>query len=100
MESSAYLWLEYLLRFAHVVAGIAWIGSSFYFIWLDSSFLPPSPGRKSVEGEVFMVHGGFYYQVEKRKSPPENFQSAFTGLNGRPPLPGLQVFFFLLFCTS
>lgn len=63
-------WLEYLLRFAHLVAGIAWIGSSFYFIWLDSSFQPPETPRRNVEGEVFMVHGGFYYQVEKRRIYP------------------------------
>lgn len=70
MEASTHLWLEYLLRFAHLVAGIAWIGSSFYFIWLDGSFLPPETARKNVEGEVFMVHGGFYYQVEKRRIYP------------------------------
>ena len=64
------LWLEYVLRFSHLVAGIAWIGSSFYFIWLDSAFVAPEIPRRNVEGEVFMVHGGFYYQVEKRKFYP------------------------------
>jgi len=63
-------WLEYLLRFSHLVSGIAWIGSSFYFIWLDSAFKPPEAPKKNVEGELFMVHGGFYYQVEKRKIFP------------------------------
>jgi uncharacterized membrane protein len=67
MEFSLNLWLEYLLRFSHLVAGIAWIGSSFYFIWLDGAFMPPEKPRHNVDGEVFMVHGGFYYQVEKRK---------------------------------
>jgi uncharacterized membrane protein len=70
MDASFHMWLEYLLRFSHLVAGIAWIGSSFYFIWLDSSFEPPTMPRKNVEGEVFMVHGGFYYQVEKKKIYP------------------------------
>lgn len=70
MASSLHLWLEYLLRFAHLVAGIYWIGSSFYFIWLDSSFEPLEIPRKNVEGETFMVHGGFYYHVEKRKIFP------------------------------
>jgi uncharacterized membrane protein len=69
------LWLEYVLRFSHLVAGIAWIGSSFYFIWLDSSFEPPGTPRKNVEGEVFMVHGGFYYQVEKKKIYPGELPS-------------------------
>lgn len=65
-----HLWIEYLLRFSHLVAGVAWIGSSFYFIWMDSSFEAPEAPRRNVEGELFMVHGGFYYQVEKRKIYP------------------------------
>jgi uncharacterized membrane protein len=70
MDASFHLWLEYLIRFFHLVAGIAWIGSSFYFIWMDSSFESPETARRNVEGELFMVHGGFYYQVEKRKIFP------------------------------
>jgi uncharacterized membrane protein len=70
MDANLHLWLEYLLRFSHLVAGIAWIGSSFYFIWLDSSFEAPATPRRNVDGELFMVHGGFYYQVEKRKIYP------------------------------
>lgn len=70
MASSIDLWLEYVLRFSHLVAGIAWIGSSFYFIWLDGAFVVPETPRHNVDGEVFMVHGGFYYQVEKKKIYP------------------------------
>lgn len=70
MTSSLDLWIEYILRFSHLVAGISWIGSSFYFIWLDSAFVPPEKPRPNVEGEVYMVHGGFYYQVDKRKIYP------------------------------
>lgn len=70
MLASLDLWIEYILRFAHLVAGISWIGSSFYFIWLDSAFEPPETPRKNVDGEVFMVHGGFYYQVDKRRIYP------------------------------
>ncbi len=70
MLESSQLWFEYLLRFAHLVAGVIWIGESFYFIWLDSAFTPPQNPKKNVDGEVFMVHGGFYYQVEKRRIYP------------------------------
>ena len=70
MTLSLELWIEYLLRFSHLVAGIAWIGSSFYFIWLDSAFVAPEIPRRNVEGELFMVHGGFYYLVEKKKIFP------------------------------
>lgn len=70
MLASLDLWIEYILRFSHLVAGISWIGSSFYFIWLDSAFEAPEEPRHNVDGEVFMVHGGFYYQVDKRKIYP------------------------------
>ncbi len=70
LYSSVDIWVEYLIRFSHLVAGIAWIGSSFYFIWLDSAFVPPETPRRNVDGELFMVHGGFYYQVEKKKIYP------------------------------
>ena len=55
MLASLDLWVEYVLRFAHLVAGISWIGSSFYFIWLDSAFEAPEKPRHNVDGEVFMV---------------------------------------------
>jgi len=70
LTASLDLWVEYLIRFSHLVAGIAWIGSSFYFIWLDSAFTAPEAPRRNVDGELYMVHGGFYYLVEKRKIFP------------------------------
>ena len=70
MNLSLEIWTEYILRFSHLVAGIAWIGSSFYFIWLDSVFETPETPKRNVEGELFMVHGGFYYHVEKKKIFP------------------------------
>ena len=52
-----------------VVAGIAWIGSSFYFIWLDNSLDAPEPGsdaaKKGVGGELWAVHGGGFYNPQK-----------------------------------
>ena len=91
MGYSIDLWVEYLLRFSHLVAGIYWIGSSFYFIWLDSAFQPPIVPKHNVDGEVFMLHGGFYYQVEKRKIAPGQipdrlhwfrWEATFTWLTG------------------
>ncbi|MBX7191032.1 MAG: urate hydroxylase PuuD [Sandaracinaceae bacterium] len=64
-------WLHYGLRLFHLIAGIMWIGTSFYFVWLDFSFEPLPPERAkespSVDGETYMVHGGFFYRVEKQK---------------------------------
>src|SRR5262245_25649125 len=63
-------WANLLLRWTHFIAGIAWIGSSFYFIWLDRALTPPAPPRPGVEGDLWMVHSGGFYQVEKRRPAP------------------------------
>ncbi len=63
-------WANLLLRWAHFIAGIAWIGSSFYFIWLDRALSAPARPRPGVEGELWMVHGGGFYQTEKRRPGP------------------------------
>lgn len=60
-------WLHYALRLLHVIAGIMWIGTSFYFVWLDDAFEPPAEKKDGVEGETYMVHGGFFYRVEKQR---------------------------------
>jgi uncharacterized membrane protein len=63
-------WANLLLRWAHFIAGIAWIGSSFYFIWLDRALAKPETPRPGVEGDLWMVHSGGFYQVEKRRPGP------------------------------
>ncbi len=63
-------WLNLVVRWVHLTAGIAWIGSSFYFIWLDRQLTKPDPARPAVEGEVWMVHSGGFYRVEKRRIGP------------------------------
>lgn len=67
LQSDLHEWLNILIRIAHLVAGIMWIGNSFYFVWLDSAFRPPEPPKKGVEGEAYLVHGGYFYSVEKRR---------------------------------
>jgi uncharacterized membrane protein len=63
-------WANLVVRWIHFTAGIAWIGSSFYFIWLDRHLTSPSPARSRVEGEIWMVHSGGFYRVEKRLVGP------------------------------
>jgi len=63
-------WVNLLLRWAHFIAGIAWIGSSFYFIWLDRALTKPAHEKAGVEGDLWMVHSGGFYQVEKRRPGP------------------------------
>ncbi len=64
-------WIELALRWIHVTVGIAWIGSSFLFNWMDSQFEPAEPARPGVAGEMWMVHGGGFYRVEKYLVAPE-----------------------------
>ena len=67
-------WGNLLFRWLHVIAAIAWIGSSFYFIALDNHLLPPADERderRGVGGESWEIHGGGFYRVEKfRVAPP------------------------------
>ena len=61
-------WLNLALRWLHLTAGIAWIGSSFYFIWLDAHLKPPAGGDAS--GELWAVHGGGFYHNQKYMVAP------------------------------
>ncbi|WP_295997193.1 urate hydroxylase PuuD [Rugamonas sp.] len=75
MEVFAYLipyaleWLNLIVRWLHMITGIAWIGASFYFVWLDNSIRPPAPGsalaKQGVSGELWAVHGGGFYNPQK-----------------------------------
>ena len=64
-------WLNLLTRWLHVIAGIVWIGSSFYFIALDNHLRPPKDADKGIGGEAWEIHGGGFYQVQKYKVAPE-----------------------------
>ncbi len=73
MEAYLVDWLNLLLRWLHFITGIAWIGSSFYFIWLDDHLEAPveaSDDEKGVGGEVWSVHGGGFYHAQKYRVAP------------------------------
>ena len=66
-------WLNLLGRWVHLITGIAWIGASFYFVWLDNHLLPPKQSDaadKGVGGEVWAVHGGGFYHAQKYRVAP------------------------------
>jgi uncharacterized membrane protein len=75
MESYYLDWANLLLRWVHVITAIAWVGSSFYFVFLDSSLTPPVDEdlkKQGVSGELWAVHGGgFYHPVKFNVSPPQ-----------------------------
>ena len=71
-------WASAILRWLHVIAGIAWIGSSFYFIHLDLS-LRPRPGLPSgVKGDEWQVHGGGFYHMMKYLVAPAQMPDSLT----------------------
>src|SRR4051812_10546253 len=82
-------WLNLALRWLHLTTGIAWIGSSFYFVWLDNHLTKPAQGEAS--GELWSVHGGgFYHQQKYQVAPsamPEHlhwfkYEAYFTWISG------------------
>jgi len=90
-------WLNLLARWAHLIAGISWIGASFYFVWLDDSLTAPeNPDdvRRGMAGELWAVHGGGFYHNQKYLTGPrgepltenlhwfkwEAYSTWFTGL--------------------
>ena len=63
-------WLNLVVRWVHVIVGIAWIGASFYFNWLLNHLKVPSEGEDKVIGELWALHAGGFFKVEKRRMPP------------------------------
>lgn len=66
-------WISLFVRWFHVIAGIAWIGASFYFIWLDNSIRTPPKWKqdKGIKGDLWAVHGGGFYEVAKYSYGPQ-----------------------------
>jgi uncharacterized membrane protein len=63
-------WLSLVLRWAHVITGVSWIGTSFYFNWLNWRIAPAEPPEPGVGGELWSVHGGGFYRVVKYSVAP------------------------------
>jgi len=91
MEIAVQDWASMLVRWVHIITGIAWIGSSFYFIWLDLSLRQRDGLPDGAYGEVWSVHGGGFYHAQKylvapKQMPDElhwfKYESYFTWLSG------------------
>ncbi|MEH0167155.1 urate hydroxylase PuuD [Roseateles microcysteis] len=75
MESYLFDWANLLLRWLHLITVIAWIGASFYFVWLDNHLVKPESPElkgKGVDGELWAVHGGGFYNPQKYMVAPPN----------------------------
>jgi len=84
-------WANLLLRWAHVIVAIAWIGSSFYFVWLDNTLTRPTDKAlldKGVGGELWAVHGGGFYNPQKYQARHPACPRTCTGFTGKATPPG------------
>jgi uncharacterized membrane protein len=74
MEAYVFDWLNLLVRWLHLIAGVAWIGASLYFVMLDNSLRSPQnpedATKRGVSGELWAVHGGGFYQSQKFLTGP------------------------------
>lgn len=84
-------WLQFVLRWAHLIIGIGWIGASFHFVWLDISLRRREAMDPALQGESWMVHGGGFYHVQKYRVAPEDlpetlhwfrYEAYFTWVTG------------------
>ena len=73
MESYFLDWLQLIFRWIHVITGVAWIGASFYFVWLDNNLETPPDWKadKGIKGDLWAIHGGGIYEVAKYQLAPE-----------------------------
>ena len=78
MPSYLFEWLSLLGRWLHIIVAMAWIGASFYFVWLDNHLLAPTDPQlkeKGVSGELWAVHGGGFYNAQKYLLTPDTIPS-------------------------
>ena len=78
MAAILWAWIDFSLRWLHVIAGIAWIGSSFYFVHLDASIKQRDGLPKGAGGEAWQVHGGGFYHMIKYLVAPERMPDDLT----------------------
>ncbi|MFT5692787.1 MAG: putative membrane protein [Oceanicoccus sp.] len=93
MTAYIYDWLSLLFRWGHLLAGIAWIGGSFLYVWIDNNLEKPAQWKadKGIKGDVWVIHGGGIYEFQKYELAPDKmpallhwvkWESYFTWLTG------------------
>jgi len=71
MEAHIAEWLNLLVRWIHFIVGVAWIGASFYFNWLENHLNRQAPQEKGIDGNLWAVHGGGFYHLKKFTNGPD-----------------------------
>ena len=91
MESHVAEWMNLVIRWMHVVFGIAWIGASFYFVFLENALNRTTNLKEGIAGNLWAIHGGGFYYVEKYKVAPAEipkhlhwfkYEAYYTWLSG------------------
>jgi uncharacterized membrane protein len=91
LESHLMEWLNIVIRLMHITFGIAWIGASFYFVFLENALNRTEDVRDELAGNLWAVHGGGFYYLEKYKIAPKTipkhlhwfkYEAYFTWLSG------------------
>jgi len=91
MTSAMLEWANLFVRWFHIIAGIGWIGTSFFFIYLDAHLKAGAGGSRHSAGKIWLIHSGGYYEVEKLKYVPParipelhwyKWEAYLTGLSG------------------
>lgn len=72
LEGHIYEWANLLIRWIHFVVGIAWIGASFYFNWLENNLNRNPPQAPGIAGDLWAIHGGGFYHLEKFQTGPDS----------------------------
>jgi len=75
IEAHLHEWLNLLIRWIHMIVGIAWIGASFYFNWLENNLQRHQPQERGIAGNLWAVHGGGFYHLKKFSSGPQSLPS-------------------------
>ncbi len=71
MEAHIHEWLNLLIRWIHFIVGIAWIGASFYFNWLENNLDRRQPQEPGIAGDLWAIHGGGFYHLKKFSVGPD-----------------------------
>ena len=96
MNAHLWEWLNVVVRLLHLTAGVAWIGASFYFNWLEGHLDRRGPHPPGVAGDLWAVHGGGFYHVSKYQVAPEKLPETLHWFKWEAYTTWLSGFFLLL----
>ncbi|EWY38681.1 cysteine desulfurase [Skermanella stibiiresistens SB22] len=96
MDAIVWEWVNFMLRWLHVITAIAWIGSSFYFVHLDASLRRVDGLPKGTSGEAWQIHGGGFYHMVKYNVAPANLPEELTWFKWEAYATWISGFFLLV----